>query len=655
MKSLRNVAPQMLNKPQLHFLLGIQYLRIGHSPLAQEHLKLALDGYMSQSPQNCDKKWRRFVETKMKLAYAQSLYDFTTTGRAAAPGTGRAATSTSNDGPSGEKKATGRSGGDSGDDSEATADEAPEPSGDAAAAAAGVGTWEDRRFCRIGGAKSHRGGEVHNDKAGKGGEYARRLLEPPRPAAVRRGKPTTGKDGLQQFVNSFPGCNELENNLGFLRIVSDNMEKARQNFQDILRRNENHMEALNNYAAVLIYKGKYSEAIIPLNHGLNQVKSVPHMWNALAIAYMMEGKHNYAWHCFLKARDNEQCFSGSAWSTRFTMANCLRRMSAREPSIERKRKFLQGAENFLNTVAKLEETSDVHVALGLVHSARPQATDEDRKKTLDCLIKALRMDRTNKHAWNTLGLEFIRGARCDKAINYFLEAVHLDRKEPALWINLGIAYHLAGRFQDAETVLKKALELDANNIQAMNNLANMYKATNRVDKAKALYIKCIRILSQTLNPSEPSSKQTQTLIAQANNNLALVYIRQRQLENAMEHLLIAQRHDPKLQCVQDNIARLHALRLRLGAGATTPNSKRSLDEKHLQQQKLQQSNGPQPMEESSLASAPRAHIVPMASAVLATPLAATAVPVVEPVVVPRGVESQSRSEGQTTTPESLLR
>jgi len=130
----------------------------------------------------------------------------------------------------------------------------------------------------------------------------------------------------------------------------------------------------------------------------------------------------------------------------------------------------------------MQETSDVHVALGLVHSARPQATDEDRKKTLDCLIKALRMDRTNKHAWNTLGLEFIRGARCDKAINYFLEAVHLDRKEPALWINLGIAYHLAGRFQDAETVLKKALELDANNIQAMNNLANMYKATNRVSR-----------------------------------------------------------------------------------------------------------------------------------------------------------------------------
>uniref|UniRef100_A0A6V3JRQ4 Uncharacterized protein n=1 Tax=Lotharella globosa TaxID=91324 RepID=A0A6V3JRQ4_9EUKA len=482
MKSLRNVAPQMLNKPQLHFLLGIQYLRIGHSPLAQEHLKLALDGYMSQSPQNCDKKWRRFVETKMKLAYAQSLYDFTTTGRAAAPGTGRAATSTSNDGPSGEKKATGRSGGDSGDDSEATADEAPEPSGDAAAAAAGLGPGKTGDFAASVVQKAIEEAKCIMTKLVKEEStrvdcwnHLGRLL-------FDEGNPPLARMVFEQFVNSFPGCNELENNLGFLRIVSDNMEKARQNFQDILRRNENHMEALNNYAAVLIYKGKYSEAIIPLNHGLNQVKSVPHMWNALAIAYMMEGKHNYAWHCFLKARDNEQCFSGSAWSTRFTMANCLRRMSAREPSIERKRKFLQGAENFLNTVAKLEETSDVHVALGLVHSARPQATDEDRKKTLDCLIKALRMDRTNKHAWNTLGLEFIRGARCDKAINYFLEAVHLDRKEPALWINLGIAYHLAGRFQDAETVLKKALELDANNIQAMNNLANMYKATNRVSR-----------------------------------------------------------------------------------------------------------------------------------------------------------------------------
>eukprot|EP00954_Amorphochlora_amoebiformis_P004131 321374-Amorphochlora_amoeboformis.AAC.3 len=194
----------MAKKTQLHFLLGVQYLRFGFSRMAQEHLKTALDDY--NPAESCDEKWRRLMEVKvlrtlnhMKLAYAQSLYDFASTSRSVAPGTGRA------------KRA--------GKNESASSSSSAQPS-----------IVESAKHSRT----------LQESVVNKAIEEAKQLLtklikdESTRVDCWNNMgrliyddcKPAVARMVYDQIVNSFPDNFDLMNNLGFLRILGNEPEKV---------------------------------------------------------------------------------------------------------------------------------------------------------------------------------------------------------------------------------------------------------------------------------------------------------------------------------------------------------------------------------------------------------------------------------------------
>ncbi|GAB5370899.1 hypothetical protein AAMO2058_001533100 [Amorphochlora amoebiformis] len=540
---LRSVAKSMAKKTQLHFLLGVQYLRFGFSRMAQEHLKTALDDY--NPAESCDEKWRRLMEVKMKLAYAQSLYDFASTSRSVAPGTGRA------------KRA--------GKNESASSSSSAQPS-----------IVESAKHSRT----------LQESVVNKAIEEAKQLLtklikdESTRVDCWNNMgrliyddcKPAVARMVYDQIVNSFPDNFDLMNNLGFLRILGNEPEKAGTNFKDIISKCPTHVEALSNYGVhLIINKEDFKSAQKVLSQGLAVNQSEPHMWNALAISYLMEGNHDYARECFGQARKNEKYHTGAAWSIRFTIANYLRRQAAMKTSLDEKIKFFQGVKNLLDSVMSYEETSDVHLAIAKLHLSRSAALraatpaeakkyanpeDEDSEAQRH-MISAIKIDRTNTRAWNELGLSVMRTGNSKKAIDFFKMAVQTDPRRPALWINLGLAYQLHGSHNDARRVLIKALELDKDSIEAMNNLANLHKAKGELDEAKKIYVRCINTLNASAHKTSPRSRK---LLAQAYNNLALVSIKEGNYQKAMDNLQFAQERYPGMACVRQNIQRL-ALRL----------------------------------------------------------------------------------------------
>eukprot|EP00466_Bigelowiella_natans_P000382 jgi/Bigna1/125698/aug1.1_g406 len=588
MRSLFNISNRMAKKTQFHYLLGIQYLRFGHSVLAKDHLKTALDGY-SPAADICPQQFQNITETKMNLAYAQSLYDFAASSRVTAPGTGRSrieaaggymggSKGTAPTGSPGENKhrpqqlrpvvkVEGKSGG-----MQQTGTQEDVYESGVFVDRPGAPVPEEVIKKAIDDAKSVLMELVSNNSTrAECWNHLGRLL-------FNENEPAVARMAFEHIINSFPGNDDLDNNLGFLRILTNSLTKAKKNFEYILERNPTHMDALNNYAAILLQDNKFHEARILLGLGLKQNQ----------------------------ARKTAKFHTGAQWSIRFTTANYLLNvLRSREKSIDR-HDCIKGAQNLLESVLQYEETSDVHVALSKLYQARRQelmrdvfmkrrrlqqrpssmcssSSDDEFKedrakaeawgqKREDHLVKAVQMDRLNRHAWNELGLLFLERGVLDKAITYFKEAVYLDRNQCAVWINLGVAYHLAGHLEETKRVLERALQLDPTSVEARNNLANLYKKQGELQKAKNEYIKCLSDLSASLRVHNQGLERTtqaagipirpkeelEYQIAQTHNNLALVFIREGNFKSAMQNLQMAERHAP-LTCVKKNREKLNKL------------------------------------------------------------------------------------------------
>mmetsp|Transcript_1836 Transcript_1836/g.4227 ORF Transcript_1836/g.4227 Transcript_1836/m.4227 type:complete len:627 (+) Transcript_1836:249-2129(+) len=584
MKSLWNISEQMSQKSQLHFILGMQYLRFGKTALAKQHLERARKSFRPAA--SCQGEWRKLHETKLNLGYAQSLYDFADSSRVTVPGTGKGKRPSSNRRPSSRAgSAVGSDAGSSTDtDGEMTMGpididdkmdveshsrqpqqqqhsqlQAPKDS------AVVTKAIEEAKKLLLDLVKKN------NTRADCWNNLGRLLYDPRKPAIARM--------VYELLVNTFQGSDDLNNNLGVLRVVSGNPNKAKKLFRHVLTLCDTHLEALNNYAVLVLIDKKYKEATQILCKGLQQNMSEPQMWNAVAISYLMQHNQSYARGCIKEARNNEPYHTGAQWSIRFTMANYLLRVSRTSSTRDERLKCLEGAENLLEAVRQHEETSDVYVALAKVYQAKLETSfqkgmhlkESDKKKRYSIedkvekyIIKAIEMDQGNKHAWDEMGALYLRRREFDKAISVLSEAVFRDNNNPSMWMNLGLAYQLAGKLEAAERILEHVLQLDPFCFEAHTNLGNLYRSQGKLTKAKEKYEACIDLLKEAckLYENDPASlnrrskKEAISLIAQAQNNLALIYIQEGDYVRAKEALSSAQGAAPQMAYIRKNFARL---------------------------------------------------------------------------------------------------
>ena len=565
----------MSEKFLLHFLLGLQYLRVGKGRMATSHLDCALQKFGASS--SCDEKWRRLVDTKIKIARAQSLYDFSRNEvvgqRDPAGGAGSASSS-------GDRKRSEGQG-----PVPASGILPPDSAGmslrSQAVQQAGTQAIRDAKHDITGLLKQNRGrADVW--------EHLGRIL-------YKEGEPPIAIAVYECIANAFPDYDDLMNNLGLMRFLTKAPKKAMTLFQDVLKRNHDHMEAANNYAALLVQEGLLNEAEQAATGGLRQNQHQPHLWNTLALSYQLRGLHEKARKAYQEARCLEKLYTGSVWSTRFNLANYFVSLARNKSSGDGQNpkqtpsKLLAVADNLLRTVENIEKTSDVHVALAAHRLERARAgtgdAKADRDAAKDHLIKALNLDKDNALAWNQLGMLFLNLGDFERAVSYFKTAVKCNKDEPSFFVNLGLAQERCGRNDKAETSYRMGLEMFPKNPFLMNNLGNVLKSQNKLGEAQQCYENVVRVCGECKRKQNPLPVG---VLAQAYNNMGINYIKQGNYAAAIRALEQATTTDPNLACARSNLLRLQGLmRARQAAGSSDVSTS---------QPSLQQRPGGQPTE-----------------------------------------------------------
>ncbi|KAK9034522.1 hypothetical protein V6N11_050683 [Hibiscus sabdariffa] len=390
---------------------------------------------------------------------------------------------------------------------------------------------------------------------------------------------------LSSLLALAPDNYDCVGNLGIAYLQSGNLELSAKYLQDLIVKDQNHPDALMNYAAILLCKygsvvagaganaseGASRDHFAAINVAkeclLAAVKSDPkaaHTWANLANAYYLIGDHRSSSKCLEKAAKLEP----NCMSTRYTVA--VHRIKDVERSQDPSEQ-LSWAGNEMASVLREGEAVPIEptiawAGLAMVHKAQHEIVAafeteqnelvEVEERAIFSLKQATAEDPDDGVQWNQLGLHSLCSQHFKTAQKYLKAAVVRFRECSSYsWSNLGISLQLSEESSQAERVYKRALSL-ASPEQAhaiFSNLGNLYRQQKQYDRAKAMFTKSLE-----LRPG----------YAPAFNNLGLVFVAEGQWEEAKFCFDKALQSDPLLDAAKSNMIKTVAL-ARLCAGLSS--------------------------------------------------------------------------------------
>ena len=132
---------------------------------------------------------------------------------------------------------------------------------------------------------------------------------------------------------------------------------------------------------------------------------------------------------------------------------------------------------------------------------------------------AIRVTKQNWLAWNNLGMQYLNGARLERALECFGEAVKIKPNYADGWYNLGVAQERLGRSRQAIESYEASLRLDPQNADGWTNLGVARQNIGDYGPAIEAYQNALQ-----LRPGDPLTLY----------NLALVYAAQGELPKALK-------------------------------------------------------------------------------------------------------------------------
>lgn len=104
-------------------------------------------------------------------------------------------------------------------------------------------------------------------------------------------------------------------------------------------------------------------------------------------------------------------------------------------------------------------------------------------KAIECMKKAIEIDKTFIGPYNNLGFIYSSIDSFDQSINYFNKVLAIDPDEPLAYNNRGYSYYRLGEYRKAMKDIKKSIDMYSSNSYAYRNLALVYIAQNRMQDA----------------------------------------------------------------------------------------------------------------------------------------------------------------------------
>ena len=282
------------------------------------------------------------------------------------------------------------------------------------------------------------------------------------------------KNFYNETLKINPNHIDANNNLGIVFFRLKEYQKAMNCYEKIIQINPNNVDAHNNLGIVLIKLEEYQKAmncyekIIQINP--NNVDA----HNNLGIVLHQLREYQKAMNCYEKVIEIQPNYAAAFYNC----GNTLKELGKYQKAIGYYEKAIEIQPNyaaaFYNCGNTLKELGKYQKAIGYYE-------------------KAIEIQPNYVDAHNNLGIVLHQLREYQKAISCYEKVIEIQFNYVGAHNNLGNIYKELGDHQKAISCYEKVIQIEPNNIDAHNNLGNIYKELGDHQKAISCYEKVIQI------------------------------------------------------------------------------------------------------------------------------------------------------------------
>ncbi|MDR0313525.1 MAG: tetratricopeptide repeat protein [Treponema sp.] len=329
--------------------------------------------------------------------------------------------------------------------------------------------------------------------------------------SVRVGDYEEAERLLKIYIAKAPGNRQAHLLMGATLAGQNKFSEAADEFNTLLVKNSNDIEALNNIAVMYRRQGKYHDALGALIEAIDIDPTIVEFHYNIGNIHKQMGNLKAASMAYSKVIELDPSYV-PAYNNLGTIYDDLK-------------EYNKAFNVFQKGLALDRNNPFLHYNYGLALEA---------KNLLEDAAEQYRTSLKSKPGWtksmNNLGIVYIKQGNLTKAQEIFQRLLDSDPLNAEAWNNMGITKANQGRIEEAKKCYKKALELNPRYIRAAINLERILEETGNFAAAMS---ELENIIVQ--NP----------LFPEARNRLARLNFKMEQYPQALEQAEAALELDSK--------------------------------------------------------------------------------------------------------------
>ncbi|MBF0421935.1 MAG: tetratricopeptide repeat protein [Magnetococcales bacterium] len=252
------------------------------------------------------------------------------------------------------------------------------------------------------------------------------------------------------------------------------LEDAVRCYQQVLQRQPDHAEALNNYGMILQDQNLLQQSEAMFRRALAIRPRFVECMNNLASVLKQQGRHAAALELLLQAVEIQPDYLEALFN-----GGCLLMSTG----------HWQQACNLLAQARQIKpDHGMILLALGI---ANQQQGHWDL--AMECLREGVRLYPDDPQMLQSLGQATLNAGRLEEAIAYFDRAIQRHPAFPEAWNGLGIAWDGRGDGSRAWECFRQALRFRPDSPEILNNCGNILQKQFRPEEARSYYNEALRL------------------------------------------------------------------------------------------------------------------------------------------------------------------
>ena len=297
-------------------------------------------------------------------------------------------------------------------------------------------------------------------------------------------------------------------NLALKNHQENKLEEAQDLYNQVLKIDPNHSNALNNLGVLFKQLKKSYEAVSCFEKLIKIDPTNLNVLNTLGNTYKELKEIQKAIECYEKAIEIDQNYVIARNNLGVLLEQLGEFQKAKacyEKVIEIDPKYVRAHSNLGIVLRDLGEYQKAKTCFEKAIEIDPKYVRahnhlgitltklEDYKKAIECYEKAIEINPDYIEAHNNLGIIYSESGEDQEAIKCYEKAIEINPKYAKGYLDLGILFRKIGEKEKAKEYCKKAIEIDPDYIEAYNNLGLLFKEIGDYPRSIDCFEKTIEI------------------------------------------------------------------------------------------------------------------------------------------------------------------